>query len=283
VTRKVNLSDGKRVLEGWSAHRDSLCRDEKQAMARHFAMHEFLVREGTNPETARRASVASINVNPDTTPNIIVKEALKWISEHPATFDITWYTPGTLVPSTLLDFRQANPQLQKAAQLFLFPGLVDVNIQSVIGPEAEEFAEGLDAGFTYAFLSCAYCDLRAGTVRFHHPTELRLQRACALRRARKKFLFLDPTKFEDEERPTYTIKELLSTSQSVTLYTVSSQKDDWIKTTFETLRGSTLVKPVAGTQAHDQADLKSLRLVIVGRSGKAPFVSQPLTGFLRSE
>src|SRR5208283_5558078 len=137
---------------GWGARRAKVHLPEKQSMGKYCIEHDFLVRK--NPAEPRD-TVASILVNQGTTPNEVVHEALDWVKTNwgEGPFDITWYTTGGLVNATLHEFRVANPSLSIAAQIFLFPGRVNIDLQAVAGPEAELFVENLDIDFTYAFLS----------------------------------------------------------------------------------------------------------------------------------
>jgi hypothetical protein len=79
-------------FEDWSASRAQTSIDEKILMAKFFARHHFLVREGQSPE-APRETVASIILNHGTTPNSVLKEALQWIKDNKGSgpFFLTWY------------------------------------------------------------------------------------------------------------------------------------------------------------------------------------------------
>lgn len=150
--------------EDWSASRAQTSIDEKVLMAKFFARHHFLVREGHSPEEPRE-TVASIILNHGTTPNSVLQEALHWIKDNnkqSGPFFLTWYTPGHLIPTTLKDLRDQDRGLRTALKLFLFPGEVDEEIQSVLGRDAEIFAENLQRHFTYAFLSAYAFDLSSG-------------------------------------------------------------------------------------------------------------------------
>jgi hypothetical protein len=252
--------------EDWSASRAQTSIDEKVLMAKFFARHHFLVREGHSPEEPRE-TVASIILNHGTTPNSVLQEALHWIkvnNKQSGPFFLTWYTPGHLIPTTLKDLRDQDRGLRTALKLFLFPGEVDEEIQSVLGRDAEIFAENLQRHFTYAFLSAYAFDLSSGGAYFYFARELRLQRACATRFAHYKFLFLDSSKFKSSGEKAYSVVDMLRTSYSVTLYTVSSERDDWIIKRFESLCALVLKSVPASP---DQSDLKTLRLQIVGRDG----------------
>ena len=273
----------------WAARRDRLRIDEKRLMAAYCARHDFLVPEGLNPETDHRETIASILVNQGTTPHTVVKEVLGWIRDNQrlGPFDITWYTPGTLIPSTLLAFRQENPHLTAATQLFMFPGRVDFQIQAVAGPEAVTFAERLERCFTYAFLSTNSFNMEEGTAYFHYPEEIRLQVACAKRYAAHKFLFLDSSKFKREGDAGYRINNLLETSEAVTIYTVSSKKDPWIKTKFEVLGERLLETPgnkrtSARAASYHAFDMKALRLRIIGQDETPTYVTEH-KGFLKTK
>lgn len=98
-------------------------------MAIHFVTHEFLVGEGMSPDTDPREPVASIIVNQGTTLNVVVREVPNWVADNPrlGPFNLTWYTPGALIPATLREAREntENLDLRPSTNLFLFPGLVD--------------------------------------------------------------------------------------------------------------------------------------------------------------
>ena len=269
------------VIEGWSTRQAYQKADEKHSMGAYCAAHDFLVPDDSNAETAPRQSVASAFVSNGTTPNAVLDETLKWVKERPDSIDITWYTTGSLVPATLRKFKEKNPDRAAATQLFLFPGRVDANLEAASGPEAEEFAKNYKGRFTYAFLSAYAFDIVTGHVYFHYSHELGLQRACAHLYAASKFLFLDSRKFvEIEGRVAYTISELIEQSRSVTIYTVSSPRSDWIRSKFEELCTSLLAdsrsSPVTGIE-----EMKCLRLRIVG-ADSVPTIVDERKGFLKS-
>lgn len=252
--------------ETWAASRAGIQTAEKRLMARHFAEHDFLLEEGGNPSSDRRETAASIAVNPGTAPNTVVDESLKWIAEHAqeGPFHITWYSPGTLVAATLHEFRMRNPDLSAATHVHLFPGTVDFQVQAQVGIEALEYARRIRRRFSYMFLSGYSFDLRTGEVKFNFDREIPIQRACALLKATEKFLFLDPKKFTGEGEVGYGLGELLGTSDSVVIYTVSSRQSREVKVAFERLSNQFLTQTSSGT---DFDEPKSLRLTIVGRGG----------------
>lgn len=278
-----NVAPENRVEETWwSASRAQIMAEDKDLMAKEFVSHEFLVPAGQNPEESRETA-ASIIVNQGTSQNRVVEEALDWIKTNPGKgpFFITWYTPGHLVPTTLKRVRDENKHLRPATSLFLFPGEVDLETECVSGPDAETFAENLQRKFTYAFLSANAFDVCTGSVYFHWPRELRLQRACATRFAEHKYLFLDSSKFKIQGEEGYGIRDLLKTAHSVTIYTVTSgsiRRDRWIATKFEQL-GKSLLDDTSKDAEGDLEILKNLRLVIVGR-GDFPTTSFKHSGVL---
>lgn len=254
-------------FEDWSAARALTNIEEKILMAKFFARHHFLVREGKSPEDARE-TIASIILNHGTTPNSVLKEALQWVKDNKTSgpYFLTWYTPGHLIPTTLMEIRDQDRGLRMALKLFLFPGEVDEEIKSVLGRDAEIFVNKLQRHFTYALMSAYSFDLSTGDVYFYFARELELQRACATRFADHKFLFLDSSKFKSSGEKAYGVVDMLRTSYSVTLYTVSSERDEWIVKRFESLCGS-ILKGVPAPSTADQSDLKTMRLQIVGRDG----------------
>jgi hypothetical protein len=269
----------------WSDGRAEILADEKQLTADFFAEHEFLLPSDVldtrsteenhgNPSSSdenRRNPSASIIVNAGTQPNQVVYSVLAWVEKNPklGPFFLTWYTPGHLIPETLRKFRTAKGNLHMAAavKLFLLPGEVDFETQSVCGPDAEAFAEKLQRRFTYAFLSAYAFDIHKGDVYFHGARELALQQKIAMRFAATKFLFLDSSKLKPEgdgERA-YTVHELLETSHAVTIYTVSvNQKhDEWVMEGFDKL-GEALFDP----HSSPNGNKKRLCLRIVDRTGR---------------
>jgi hypothetical protein len=261
----------------WSDSRAEIKADEKQLMADYFAEHEFLLPSvvldlSSATDESRRTPSASIIVNAGTAPNQVVYSALAWVEKNPklGPFFLFWYTPGHLVPETLRRFRTAKGNLHMAAavRLFLFPGEVDFETQSVCGPDAEAFANNLKRRFTYAFLSAYAFDIHTGDVYFHGAREVALQRAVATRFAATKFLFLDSSKFKSEGdgENGYTVSELLETSHTVTIYTVSvdDERDRWVLDGFDKLG-----RRLFGDTPHEaRGNKKRLCLRIVGHNGQ---------------
>jgi hypothetical protein len=208
--------------QGWAARRAQMHTLQKQSMAKYYVEHDFLV---IDSPASPRDTVASILVNQGTTPNVVVQEALAWMTRYWkqfGPFDVTWYTTSGLVMTTLRDFRVSNFEQAIAAQIFLFPGRVNGDMQAVSGPAAENFVNQLDVDFTYAFLSVYAFDLESGRTRFQYEEEVPLQSACARLYAAHKLLFVDSSKFRRDGTPGYTLSDLLKASKTVTIYTTSS-------------------------------------------------------------
>ncbi len=268
--------------EGWSARRSRERTKEKLAIAKHFAEHMFLVAPDKKPEDDRETA-ATILVLHGTTQDSAVGESLRAVADRQRPYGpfINWYSPGALVPTTLLQFRRVCPDLISATKMFLFPGEVDLDIEAACSDEAVTYAESLDVTFTYVFLGAYSCDLHLeGVVYFQHPREVNLQRACALKRARQKVLFLDSTKFRREGHKGYTFLELLATSENVTIYTVAKHNEHDVRLCeeFKTLADSLLVS-ADDPHADRVAGEKVLLLCMVGRPGKPP-ISIRKSGFL---
>jgi hypothetical protein len=212
----------------WSDSRAEFKTDEKCLIGGSFAEHEFLMPVDAGwSDDQRRIPTASIIVNPGTQPNQVVDSALAWIEKNTklGPFFIIWYTSGNLVPETLRRYRvkKGNLHIFSAVQLFLFPGEVDYATQAVCGPDAEDFVRKLTRKFTYAFLSAYAFVMETGDVYFNSTREIELQHAVATRFAATKFLFVDSSKMKaegDGERG-YSVRELLDSSHTVTIYTVS--------------------------------------------------------------
>jgi hypothetical protein len=269
--------------EGWSARRSRERTKEKLAIAKHFAEHMFLVAPDNMPEDDRETA-ATILVLHGTTQDSAVGESLRAVADRQRPYGpfINWYSPGALVPTTLLQFRRKCPDLISATKMFLFPGEVDLDIEAACSDDAVTYAESLDVTFTYVFLGAYSCDLHEeGVVYFQHKREVKLQRACALKRARQKVLFLDSTKFRREGHKGYTFLELLKTSENVTIYTVAkdTEHDARLCEEFSTLANGLLVN-ADDPNADRVAGEKVLLLCMVGRPGKPP-ISFRKPGFLR--
>ena len=278
-TTSPRTSDRWLHQENWAASRARIQRDEKELMAQYFADHDFLLEEGANPATGPRENTASILVNQGTGPNLVVDKCLRWVEEHPeeGPFHITWYSPGALVPATLFDFRQKNPDLTAATHVHLLPGTVDLQLQAQIGTEAQDYARQLTRQFSYMILSGHSFDLETGDIKFNFDREIPIQRTCARLRATEKFLFFDSKKFTGEGEVGYGLRELLSTCRDVIIYTVSSPRVDEIREAVAGFAATLLSEKAADSDSKQE---KSLRLTIVGRDG-ASSESIRHDGFLR--
>ena len=278
------ISTRKRTVapEGWSARRSRENAKEKKDIAQQFAEHEFLVGENNGPERPRETA-ATILVVHGTSPDVAVGAALKAVARRQRPYGpfINWYSPGALVPPTLLQFRKEYPDLISATRLFLFPGEVDLDIEAACSDEAVNYAKELQVSFTYAFLGAYSCDLLNGTVYFQHPREVNLQRACALKPARQKVLFLDSSKFRREGHAGYTFRELMATSETVTLYTASKaeRRDSYLINEFKTL-ANVLLSTKKNDKVVEGAGEKTLRICIVRGATKEPLAEQK-TGYLK--
>lgn len=256
----------------WSDSRAEFKTDEKCLIAGSFAEHEFLMPFDTRwGEEQRRIPTASIIVNPGTQPNQVLDSALAWIEKNPklGPFFIIWYTSGHLVPETLRRYRvkKGNLHMVPAVQLFLFPGEVDFATQAVCGPDAEVFVTKLERKFTFAFLSAYAFVMETGDVYFNSTREVALQRAVATRFAATKFLFLDSSKLKPEgdgERG-YSVRELLDSSHTVTIYTVSADQahTQWVIDGFHKLADSVFDRRMESASGRT----KRLCLRIVGPTG----------------
>jgi len=260
-----------RAQAGWSTRNANTKTMEKAAMADYFVEQEFLVANSVSS----RLKFATIIVNPGTTQQFVIRKGLDWIrlNDHELSqFDITWYTPGSLLPSVLKEFRDKNPHLIQATQLFLFPGRIDIQIDSVASPETAMFVEHYDRTFTYAFLGANSFNLTNGGVYFHFSSEIALQRAIALKDAKHKYLFLDSAKLDtiSEGGKAYDFKDLLRSSHSVSIYTTASSpsKDEWIQSGFVRLCGDHLENVQAVGPDQYEPGMKQVGLRIVGVDGK---------------
>jgi hypothetical protein len=113
-------------------------------------------------------------------------------------------------------------------------------------------------------LSAHSFDLHTGEVLFNFEREIPIQKTCALLRATQKYLFLDSQKFTGEGEIAYSLRDLLTTSNAVILYTVSSALIEEIKAAFHRLAATLLSgKPPDG----EVSEYKTLRLTVVGFGG----------------
>jgi len=249
----------------WSTSRAASHSSDKTNMAKDFVDHYFLVPNNSDNPVDLRNTVASLIVSPGTTPREVVQAALEWIQkQHDKTYFLTWYSPGSLVPALLKDFRESR-HLSTPVKLVLFPGEVDFETESVSGEDAEAFAEHLTRHFTYALLSAYTIDLASGDMLFFFKREKRLQELVATRPATHKFVFLDPSKFMPEGEPAYNVADLLATSCSVTIVTVQSASTSRIKADFATLAQKLI--PVESSAGAIGKGESLLRLRIVGHPG----------------
>ena len=267
----------KHELETWAASRARMQKEQKDAMAAHFAEHDFLLSEGASPAKGPRETAACILVNQGTGPNVVVSKSLDWIAQHSGDgpFHITWYSPSALVPATLYEFRKNNPNMSAASHVHLFPGGVDIHLQAQVSTEAQEYARQLTRRFSYMILSAHSFDLQTGEVLFNFEREKPIQRTCALLRAAQKYLFLDSQKFTGEGEIGYSLRDLLPTCNAVIIYTVSSPRIDEIKAAFNRL-ASTLLSE---SPADEFSERKTLRLTVVGLGGE-PSQQLSRAGFL---
>jgi len=195
----------------------------------------------------------------------------EWRDQGP--FSVTWYTGSALVAATLQNYKVRNTQLRSAAELFLLPGPVDPDSESVSGLVPAQFiASQIDRYFTCLILSAHSFDILSGTAYFHFPDEIEFQKRCALLPARNKFLFLDASKFRHEGQPGYLVADLLRNCQSVTIYTVMAVPDPTVVAGFDALATSLNMKDVGD----DWADVEGqrLRLCIIDRNG-SPVLNRP--------
>jgi hypothetical protein len=268
MSEHTDASDERELLMGdtWSARRARHKTEEKTLMGRYFANHDFLVNDDAQTDPLARTMVASILVNQGTTPSVVVEETLGWIKRQAWTPDVTWYTPGSLVPGTLRSVRLSDPGLRSATRVFLFPGRIDPETEAVCGPETLKFVEQLKRRFTCALLSAHSIDLAEGDIYFNYSEEVPLQRACARMYAAHKFLFFDTSKFRSEGDPSFSVRDLLETAEAVTIYTVSAGRtaDAIREKQFEALCSSLL-----DVQSADKSYAgKTLRLRIIERDGE---------------
>jgi hypothetical protein len=258
------------IIEGWSAERGRVAARDKIKMARHFVLHDLFVVEKQNPGYERQDRVAKIIVNPGTTTNEVVNRVLKWIENEiqnnpkRAAPQIMWYSPGSLVLGTIRNYRLKDHRLRNSCGFHMFPGDVDPNLEMVRGDETVEYINNLKVCFTYAILSPYTFDMDTGTVFAFFGDELKLQRAIALCEAEHKFLFLDHGKLKREGSKVYMIRELLETSRTATIYTVSSKNDPIIRNQFEKL-----AEHLLDTTNKSGPNRKILRLVIVNKEKQA--------------
>ncbi len=282
------------LLSGsWSRTQERVNVRSKELMGVYFAEHDFLVDAHSGSPATQRERSADILVNSGTTQLKVVEKALDWLARNwndEGPFTITWHTGGTLVQSALITRRGKEPHLASATNLFLFPGQVDVEVETVIGKEPLDFIrKHRNTYFTCAILSAYKFDMATGTAFFHYDAEIELQRECAILPARRKYLFLDPAKFVYSGTRAYSVEDLLGSCEELVIYTTEpldpsssdSQVDKKLKqmildgfdTLSRTLHSKDIDKNVSDSRR------KTLRLVMVGSSGRPPEV-KVAEGFL---
>lgn len=201
----------------WSASREQLHPEEKAAVGAHWAEYHFL-KDLPGPTGNYATTAATVLVSHGTTQTEVVDQVLRWIELQLAdTYYITWYPAGTRVADRIRQFQLENPHLRTAAQLFLLPGLVDLERERIFGPEVQAFLENWQRIFTYIWLGAYAFDLTNGIAYFQFEDEVPLQRLLAGRPAIEKVLFLDWSKLRCEGAPGFGVAELLEDAKGVTI------------------------------------------------------------------
>lgn len=262
---------------GWSSSRSGLYADQKVAMADGFVTHDFLVEPHGNPDHDVRETAASILVNAGTSPQAVVVRALEWMKDawvrKKQAFTVRWFSGGALVTGELLDFREKNREFSALAEIFLFPGAIDSNLESVCGEDAASYVERYFSwNITCSILSSHSFNMETGEARFFFPNEIGFQRACALYPARDKFLFLDPSKFRRTDGGRgYDARELLETCENLTIYTVSSPSNEKVVRDFDGLAKGLLETTATKQSSADRSkEQKTFRLCVVGAGHVEP-------------
>ena len=259
------------VQGSWSACQSNINPGPKKSVAEYFAEHDFLVSKGSSDQADSRERAAHFLVAPGTTPNIVTRISLEWMQRHwaPDPFTVTWYPLGALIPATLADFKKDNAECGSAARLFLCPGEVDPQSECITGDHPVEFLDKLDIRLTGSILSTHRFEMKTGKAYFYFSTEKAVQQAGATLYAENKYLFLDPSKFGSVSgSPVYDVSDLLDTSESVTIYTVTSDMDEQIQGDFKTLCESLEMQPFEEMHAGRHL-MKRLRLCIVSSISEA--------------
>lgn len=253
----------------WSACQAAMDVKQKEVMARCFAEHDLLVAAGEHHEGDSRERAAYFVVGPGTTPNTVLHFALEWVSRHwrlnPVT--LTWISLGALTPATIFQFKKNNPHCLNASRLILCPGRVDPMSETLEGKHPVGFLEKLseEVHVDACILSAHSFDMTTGDAYFYFDNEVDVQRAGALVYARDKYLFLSPNKFRSIRGwRGYHVRDLLKTSQSVTIYTTTSNSDQQITRGFEELCGQIgFARLPAEAEEKKSNGVKRLRLCIV--------------------
>lgn len=121
--------------------------------------------------------------------------------------------------------------------------------------------------------------MTTGDAYFYFDNEVQAQRMGATIYAEDKFLFLHPEKFSTiGGTKGYNIYDLLKTSRTVTIYTVTSDEDSRIRLLFEKLCDRLLTR--CPRPSDDQAEqLKGFRLCVVRPNGEGQ-LDLPRVGLL---
>lgn len=261
--------------DSWSACQANINPDEKECMATYFAAHDFLVRVGRNGAAHARGRAAHVFVAPGTTPNTVLKVCLTWMKDNwnPDPFTVTWYPLGGLIPATLFEFKQKYGHCSSGARLFLLPGEVDPQSETMTGDHTVEFLQKLDRDrrkeFNLSILSAHRFNMTTGDAYFYFDNEVQAQHMGATIYAEDKFLFLHPEKFSTiGGTKGYNICDLLKTSRSVTIYTVTSDEDNRIRRQFEKLCDRLLI-PCPRPTDEQAEQLKGFRLCVVRPNGES--------------
>lgn len=265
------------TLSSWSACQANTNPKQKSILGEFFAEHDFLVRGDRNGVKDLRERASLFLVAPGTTPNTVVKTSLYWMRDHwaPNPFTVKWYSLGALLPATLYDFKKENPTCDSAARLFLIPGEVDPQSETVTGKYPIEFLKQLNIRLNGSILSAYRFDMATGTAYFYFDNEVEVQRAGAMFYADDKYVFLDPSKFSPSGSPGYNVRDLLMTSQTVTIYTLTSGSDNRIMDQFKALCVEHLECAEESPQP-SRDETKRLRLCIVGAN------SEPVTDIAKT-
>jgi hypothetical protein len=243
-----------------------------RAMGDYFALHDFLVGADGSLDPARRKGSAYLLVGPGTAAAQVVRNCLDWIERNNFFCTLTWHTPSELVLDSLVYWKQriTTADLCPAAQSYLFPGEMDLDVESVLSKDAVRYALEIERSFDYTLLSAYGFNLQTGRTCYYYEREVALQRALASLPSRRKYLFLDPDKFDRPGQGGYGLAELLGSCQMLSIYTVQSDRSAALIARFAELAARTLdlLKPGENASA---PDVRTLRLVLAG-DGEAPTV-----------
>jgi len=244
----------------------------KEALAKYYAKHEFLVR---GADSLSRSKAAFVLLGGGNAASRVCERCLEWIADNWLTqgpFEVHWYTPDVRSGFVLSEFRNRHPECVAAASMSVPPGLVDSTLGEAVGDEAVKFTQNqwCHVRFSDAVFCTYRFEIATGQTYLFHDDEVALQREMAVLYAARKHLLLTESELKGPLGvPAYNMRDLLANSEGVTIYVATGgAATASIEGQFEVLYASVLRK-----DATESRDIKEMRLCFVARDGTADSVS----------